>query len=227
MLKKWEQLPKEMQVPEVKEYYDILSRKKGSLLFKRAFDIVGGTALLVLISPVLAVIAVRIVQESGSPVMFRQERVTQYGKSFRIHKFRTMRNDNSGTQITTDADSRVTKIGQTLRKYRLDELPQLLDIISGNMSFVGTRPEVPEFVSQYTDEMKATLLLPAGVTSEASIQYKDEAELLKNVKDEDVHTFYVEKILPEKMKYNLQSIRNFSCWNDWKTMLKTVGIVAK
>jgi lipopolysaccharide/colanic/teichoic acid biosynthesis glycosyltransferase len=138
-----------------------------------------------------------------------------------------MRNDNSGTQITTDADSRVTKIGQTLRKYRLDELPQLLDIISGNMSFVGTRPEVPEFVSQYTDEMKATLLLPAGVTSEASIQYKDEAELLKNVKDEDVHAFYVEKILPEKMKYNLQSIRNFSCWNDWKTMLKTVGIVAK
>ena len=136
MLKKWEQLPKEMQVPEVKEYYDILSRKKGSLLFKRAFDIVGGTALLVLISPVLAVIAVRIVQESGSPVMFRQERITQYGKSFRIHKFRTMRNDNSGTQITTDADSRVTKIGETLRKYRLDELPQLVNVLRGEISYL-------------------------------------------------------------------------------------------
>jgi lipopolysaccharide/colanic/teichoic acid biosynthesis glycosyltransferase len=131
--------------------------------------------------------------------------------------------DKNGSLVTVSGDARVTAVGAFLRKYRLDELPQLIDVLQGNMSFVGTRPEVPAYVKKYTKEMRATLLLPAGITSEASIEYKDEAKLLDGASDTD--EVYIDKILPEKMKYNLASIEKFSLLNDLKTMFKTVGAV--
>lgn len=227
MLKAWNDLPEYMKIPEVKEYYDILAKRKGSLFAKRAFDIVMATGMLVVLSPVMGVLAVMIIRDSEGPVFFRQERVTTYGKKFRIHKFRSMVTDadRMGTQVTVDNDARVTKIGEKLRKYRLDELPQLIDIIQGNMSFVGTRPEVSRYVDQYTGAMYATLLLPAGVTSEASIRFKDEAEMLEGKSEEDIDRIYVEKLLPEKMKFNLESIRTFSLMSDFRTLFRTVFAV--
>lgn len=223
--KNWDELPKRLRIPEVWEYYDILSKKKLSLRLKRCFDVVVALVMLVCFSPIMLVIAIAIVCDSPGRVFYRQERVTQYGKIFRIHKFRTMVSnaDKIGTQVTVESDSRITKIGSVLRKYRLDEIPQLVDILEGNMSFVGTRPESIHYVKRYTPEMFATLLLPAGVTSEASIKYKDEAELLD--KANNVDKVYLEKVLPEKMKYNLESIRKFSFIHDIKTMIKTVFAV--
>ena len=173
---RWDELPQNMQVEEVKKYYDILQRHKVSLILKRLFDIIVAGVLLVLLSPLLLILAICIKLNSKGPVFFRQVRVTTYGKPFRIFKFRTMVNnaDKIGTQVTTKDDARITKVGKALRGCRLDELPQLLNILSGDMTFVGTRPEVEKYVAHYTDEMKATLLLPAGVTSRASIEYKDE-----------------------------------------------------
>lgn len=226
-MRKWNDLPKDMQVEEVKIYYDMLQRRKGSLLLKRIFDIIAASILLLLLSPVLLVLSVWIKTDSKGPVFFRQVRVTQYGKTFRIFKFRTMVDhaDQIGTQVTTKGDARVTKVGKVLRGCRLDELPQLLNILTGDMTFVGTRPEVEKYVAHYTDEMKATLLMPAGVTSLASIEYKDEERLLESADNAD--RVYIEKILPEKMKYNLQSIRNFSFGQDIKTMIATVVAVLK
>lgn len=225
MLRKWDRLPDYMQTDEVRLYYDCLKKKQISLLFKRVFDIFAATIMLVIISPILAIISIIIVKDSKGGVFYRQERVTQYGKKFKIFKFRTMvaNADKIGTQVTVSNDSRVTKVGEKLRKYRLDELPQLINIILGDMTFVGTRPESVHYVKKYTPEMYATLLLPAGVTSEASIKYKDEAVLLD--KAGDVDKVYVEKVLPEKMKYNLESIRKFSFLQDIKIMIKTVFAV--
>lgn len=221
-MKKWEDLPEELQLPEIKEYYDILKKKKVSRFIKRLFDIVVSLVLLVVLCPVMLVIAILIQRDSKGGVFFRQERVTTYGKIFKIHKFRTMVKDADkiGSQVTTGSDARITDIGSVLRKYRLDELPQLIDVLYGDMSFVGCRPEVVKYVNAYTNEMKATLLMPAGITSEASIRYKDEAELLDGA--EDVDKVYIEQILPAKMKYNLDSIRNFNIWNEFATMIRTV-----
>mgnify|MGYP002099038438 FL=1 len=160
-------------------------------------------------------------------VFFRQERITQYGKFFSIYKFRTMVKDAEkiGTQVTTNSDSRITSIGNELRRCRLDELPQLINIVKGEMSFVGTRPEVPRYVKKYEPEMLSTLLLPAGVTSEASIKYKDEDRLLDSTSNVD--KLYVEKILPAKMNYNLKSIENFSFLGEIKTMIKTIFEVVR
>ena len=127
--------------------------------------------------------------------------------------------------MTVGGDSRITKVGRKIRRLRLDELPQLIDVFVGNMTFVGTRPEVPKYVAQYTDEMKATLLLPAGVTSLASIRYKDEDRLLDNAENAD--ETYVHTVLPAKMEYNLQAIRKFGFWRDIGTMFKTVFAVFK
>ena len=225
MLRKWDELPEKMKTDEVKAYYEILSHKKFSLLIKRMFDFTMALILLILISPILIVIALIIMADSSGGVFYRQVRITQYGKEFRIHKFRTMVNnaDKIGSLVTVGEDSRVTNVGKILRKYRLDELPQLIDILQGNMSFVGTRPEVPKYVNEYSDEMMATLLLPAGVTSQASIYYKDEAELLKGA--EDVDEVYVKKVLPAKMKYNLESIKAFTFWGEMQIMLNTVEAV--
>ena len=227
VLRKWEDLPKGMQCDAVRPYYAVLEKKKASLLLKRCFDSVGAAVLLVLLSVPMLILALCIKLDSKGPVFYRQERITTYGKKFRIHKFRTMidKADQFGTAVTVGADRRITAIGAKLRKYRLDEIPQVLDVLAGNMSFVGTRPEATEYVEQYTDEMKATLLLPAGITSEASIAYKDEAELLAAATD--VNRVYVEEILPQKMQYNLKSIWEFSLRNEIKTMLKTVLAVLR
>lgn len=215
-----------MQIPEVREYYEILSKRKKSLIVKRVFDLVISFILLIIAAAPMIVIAAAIAIDSPGGIFYRQERVTAYGKRFMIHKFRTMvvNADTIGTQVTARNDSRVTKIGKFLRKYRLDELPQLIDVLIGDMSFVGTRPEVVKYVKAYTKEMRATLLLPAGVTSEASIRYKDEADLLSRA--EDVDRIYIEKVLPGKMEYNLESIRRFGLFRELKTMIRTVIAVA-
>lgn len=225
ILRDWEKLPKFMRTKEVRPYYDILKRKQVSLFFKRSFDLVVGSFMLVLLSPIMAVIAILIVTDSKGGVFFRQERVTQYGKKFRIHKFRTMISDaeKHGTKVTVKNDARITKVGAVLRKYRMDEIPQLLDVIAGDMTFVGTRPETSCFVRKYSTEMMATLLLPAGITSEASIRYKDEDEVLRSMKDAD--EVYVKKVLPGKMKYNLKSIREFSLHKEIGVMARTVFAV--
>lgn len=226
-MRKWNDLPKEMQVEQVKKYYEILQCHKGSLLAKRIFDIIVASLLIVILSPILLLLSILIKIDSPGPVMFRQIRVTTYGKPFRIFKFRTMVNnaDKIGTQVTTKGDSRVTRMGKMLRGCRLDELPQLFNVLKGEMSFVGTRPEVEKYVAHYTDEMKATLLMPAGITSRASIEYKDEERLLESAENAD--EVYIHQVLPEKMKYNLRAIEKFSFWDDIKTMFATVIAVVK
>lgn len=227
MLREWDKLPENMRTEAVRPYYERLKKKKVSLVLKRIFDVIASFIMLVILSPVLIIISIWIVTDSKGGVFYRQERVTQYGKIFKIFKFRTMvaNADQIGTQVTVSNDSRVTKVGEKLRKYRLDELPQLINIILGDMTLVGTRPESTHYVKKYTPEMYATLLLPAGVTSEASIKYKDEAELLD--KAEDIDNIYIYKILPEKMKYNLESIKKFSFLRDLGTMIKTVLAVIR
>ena len=224
-LKKYDSLPEFMKNPEVKEYYDILSERKGQLILKRLFDIVGGAIGTIVLLPIMAVLAIIIKSESEGPALFKQVRVTQYGREFKILKLRTMvvNAEKLGTQVTSKNDPRVTKVGRFLRKYRLDELPQIINILKGDLSFVGTRPETVKYVDKYKPEYMATLLLPAGITSEASIRYKDEATLL-NITD-DIDRVYVEDVLPGKMKYNLDSIKNFSFWREIVTVFRTVFAV--
>ena len=216
-----------MQTEAVKPYYEILQKKQIGLIFKRSFDIVVSLIMLLILSPVFLVLAIAIKLDSKGPVFYRQVRVTQYGKEFRIFKFRTMVNnaDKIGSQVTVGGDSRITRVGKVIRECRLDEIGQLLNILGGSMTFVGTRPEVPTYVEKYTPEMWATLLLPAGVTSEASIRYKDEAALLDAA--EDVDATYIQDVLPGKMKYNLRSIQEYSFFKDIKTMFQTVFAVVE
>lgn len=227
MLKNWNELPEYMRTDEVRPYYDLLQKKRLSLFLKRVFDIVVSLIMIILCSPILLIISILIVKDSKGGVFYRQERVTQYGRVFRIFKFRTMvkNADQIGTQVTVSNDSRITKIGSKLRNCRLDELPQLFNIFIGDMTFVGTRPESVHYVESYSNEMYATLLLPAGVTSEASIEYKDEADLLDQA--EDVDSVYINEVLPEKMKYNLNSIKEFSFFNEIATMFRTVFAVLR
>jgi len=224
MLCQWEQLPPTMQIPEVRKYYDILKRQSCSLICKRAFDIVTSFLLLIIFSPLFIILAIAIKLDSKGPVFYRQVRITQYGRSFRIFKFRTMVQDaDKGSLLTLSSDRRVTRVGKFIRRCRLDEVSQLLDVLRGTMTFVGTRPEVPKYVDQYTPEMLATLLLPAGVTSEASIAFKNEAEYLEAATDPD--KAYVDVILPKKMAYNLQALAKFTLVYDIKIMLLTVCTV--
>ena len=214
-----------MQTEAVKPYYEILQKKQIGLIFKRLFDIVVSLIMLLILSPVFLILAIAIKLDTEGPVFYRQVRVTQYGKEFRIFKFRTMVNnaDRIGSQVTVGGDSRITRVGKVIRECRLDEIGQLLNILGGSMTFVGTRPEVPKYVEKYTPEMWATLLLPAGVTSEASIRYKDEAALLDAA--EDVDAIYIQDVLPGKMKYNLRSIQEYSFFKDIVTMFQTVFAV--
>lgn len=225
LLKKWEDLPDFMRTEEVRPYYDSLKKKTFSLIFKRLFDIVGGFILLILLAIPMTVIAIMIKIDSPGPVFYRQKRVTTYGKHFRIHKFRTMVNnaDKIGSTVTVEHDTRITKVGSKLRNLRLDELPQVFDLIIGDMSFVGTRPEAVKYVEQYKPEYYATLLLPAGITSEASIRYKDEDRLLKSANNVD--EVYIGEVLPEKMKWNLKSIEEFRFYREIETMFRTVFAV--
>lgn len=229
MLRKWEELPTFMQTEEVRPYYEKLSGKWFSLFVKRIFDFAVSSVMLVILSPALLVLAVMIKKDSEGPIFYRQERITQYGRKFRIYKFRTMviNADKIGSLVTIGEDPRITKMGKKLRGCRLDELPQLINIWKGEMTFVGTRPEVEKYVKKYTPEMMATLLLPAGVTSEASIQYKDEDKRLADVSGEDADRVYVEKILPEKMKWNLEEIKKFGFFREIGTMVKTVVAVMR
>ena len=214
-----------MRSDEVRPYWEALNKKRAQLFFKRASDIVLSLLLTVILALPMAVIAVMIKADSKGPVFYRQERVTSYGKKFRIHKFRTMVKDadRMGAAVTVSGDSRITKVGAGLRGLRLDELPQVFDVLSGNMSFVGTRPEAVRYVRRYKPEYMATLLMPAGITSEASIRYKDEARLLDASADPD--TVYVDEILPEKMKWNLKSVMEFGFFRDAATMFRTVFAV--
>ncbi len=221
IVKKWEKLPPELQTEGVRKYYEILRKKGLALFFKRVFDIFVSGIMLLILSPLFLLLAIAIKIDSKGPVFYRQVRVTQYGKQFRIFKFRTMtQGADKGSQVTVKNDSRVTKVGKFIRKCRLDEVSQLIDVFRGAMTFVGTRPEVPKYVEKYTDEMKATLLLPAGVTSMGSIYYKDEAEILDGVEDTD--KVYVEEVLPAKMYYNLKELEKFGFWRDIGTMFRTV-----
>ncbi len=225
MLRRWEELPDFMKIPEVRPYWEVLNRKRGELFLKRLFDILASVILLIILALPMLLIAVLIKADSPGPVLYRQERVTTYGKRFRIHKFRTMVNnaDKFGSAVTVGNDSRITRIGAKLRGHRLDEFPQLFDVIKGDMSFVGTRPEASRYVEQYKPEYNATLLMPAGITSEASIRYKDEDKLLNEA--EDVDKVYMEEVLPSKMKWNLDSISHFSFIKEILTMFRTVFAV--
>ena len=211
-----------MQIEEVRPYYDALRRKRFSLFLKRVFDVVASAIMLVLLSPLFLILAIAVKIDSPGPVFFRQERVTQYGRHFRIFKFRSMvqNADKKGFLVTIGGDSRITRVGRFIRKYRLDEISQLIDVLRGTMTFVGTRPEVPKYVEKYTSEMLATLLLPAGVTSLASIKFKEEAALIASA--DDVDSVYVETILPRKMEYNLSYLNIFSFLGDLKLMVDTV-----
>ena len=225
MLKKYNDLPNEFKNNKVLKYYHILEKKKKYLFLKRIFDIIGSLTLLIILFPIFMILGILIKIDSKGPVFYRQERVTQYGKIFKIFKFRTMivDADKKGTLVTIGNDNRITKIGNTIRKSRLDEIPQLINILIGDMSFVGTRPEVKKYVDMYTDEMYATLLLPAGVTSRASINFKNEAEIFEKYNNKmEIDDIYVKKILPEKMKYNLEYFNKISLIEDIKICIKTI-----
>ena len=225
MWRKWEDLPGSMRLPEVKPYYDILKKKRFQLILKRIFDFTVALILLVVTLIPMAIIAICIKLDSSGPVFYRQERITTYGKKFKIHKFRTMVSnaDKIGTAVTVSGDSRITNVGKKLRNLRLDELPQLIDVLEGTMSFVGTRPEAVKYVEQYQPEFMATLLMPAGITSEASIRYKNEYKLLTAA--EDVDKAYMEDVLPAKMVWNLESVRRFRFLREILTMFRTVAAV--
>ena len=230
MWKEWKELPLDMKNEKVKPYYQMLRRKQKSIRTKRGMDFILALILTVILLPVMAVIAVCIKLDTRGPVFYRRERVTQYGKVYRIFKFRTMvaGADRQGPLVTQTGDSRITRAGRLLRKCRLDELPQLFNVLAGDMSFVGTRPEVKKYVDRYTEEMRATLLLPAGITSRTSILYKDEDEVMeKYLKEtgESVDDVYVKYILPRKMEYNLQYLEKFGVLNDLKVMVDTVFAV--
>jgi len=228
MLKDWEDLPDFLRQAEVRPYWESLRKKRGQLMVKRAGDILLAAVLLILLALPMAAIAVMIRLDSRGPVFFRQERVTACGKRFRIHKFRTMAADaeQTGTAVTAGEDPRVTKVGRELRRVRLDELPQLLDVLAGDMSFVGTRPEAVRYTECYRPEWNATLLTRAGITSECSILYRNEEKLLMEAAKAggtEVDRVYTEQVLPEKMKINLESLQDFSLGKDCRTLLRTAA----
>lgn len=222
----WNDLPENMKNEQVRPYYEKLKQKRGSLIVKRMFDIVVSLGMLILLSGLFLILAIAIKVDSHGPVFYRQVRVTKGNQDFRIFKFRTMVNnaDKIGSLVTTGNDARITRVGAKIRKCRLDEIPQLLNILKGEMSFVGTRPEVRKYVDRYTDEMMATLLMPAGVTSLASISFKDEDEVLDSYMQNgmSLDDAYIEEILPKKMLCNLNYIHDFCFFGDLKIMLQTV-----
>ena len=222
---------KRFETEIVKKYRENIQKKKVSLFLKLFFDKVLALLMLIPLSPIILGIAIWIKLDSEGPVFYRQERITTYGRTFRIFKFRTMVKDadKMGAAVTQQNDPRISKVGRKLRKVRLDELPQLINVLIGDMCFVGVRPEVAKYVDRYTDEMNATLLLPAGITSPASIEYKDEDEVIEKFKGSgrSIDDIYVEEILPDKMKYNIKYIKEFSVINDIKIMIRTALAVIK
>ena len=227
LLKPWEQLPPVLQNDAVRPYYEHLERRKCALFCKRLLDVIGAALGVVICSPIYLVLAIAIKLDSKGPVFFKQVRVGQYGREFKIYKFRTMVVDAQalGAQVTTGHDPRVTRVGRRIRDFRLDEFSQFINVLKGDMTFVGTRPEVPRYVAQYSDEMMATLLLRPGLTGAASIAFKDENSMLSE--DEDPEKAYVEKILPIKMKINLDYTKDFRLALDFKLIWETVLCVFK
>lgn len=230
-LEKWENLPDNMKNDEVRKYYDILSKKKMSIFFKRIFDILFSSLMIIILLPFFIIVSIWIKFDSKGPVFYRQERVTTNGKKFKIFKFRTMVQDadKKGSLVTTQNDSRITNVGKKIRKLRLDEIPQLFNVFLGDMSFVGTRPEVEKYVKEYSNEMMATLLMPAGITCTASIKYKDEDDVISShmSKEKNIDEVYVEDILPEKMKYNFEYLKRFNILEDINVCFDTVIGVLK
>ncbi|MDW3681715.1 sugar transferase [Cupriavidus sp. CV2] len=195
---------------------------------KRLFDLFFAGAGTIVLSPLLVLLAVAIKLESSGPVFFRQERVGQFGKVFRIHKFRTMVVDaeKKGLQITVGADRRVTRVGSILRKYKLDELPQLLDVIVGDMSLVGPRPEVPRYVACYPAAARERVLsVRPGITDRASIEFKDENTILGRAVDAE--RAYIEEVLPIKLDFYLDYVQHRSLWLDFRIILSTLSALVR
>lgn len=224
-MKKWEELPKYFKNKKVKEYYDILNKRKFSLFIKRFLDILFSIIGLILFFPIFLILGIAIKIDSKGPIFYRQERVTKYNKTFKIFKFRTMvqNADKIGSLVTVGNDKRITKVGNFIRKFRLDEFPQLINVLIGDMTFIGTRPEVRKYVDAYDNEMKATLLMRAGVTSYTSIVFKDEAEIMNKFIDKkhNADNVYIKKVLPIKMKTNLEYIKKFNVFYDIKIVIWT------
>lgn len=207
-----------MQTEIVLSYKTSIENKKQQLCLKRIFDLVVAVLLMVIFLPVMAVLCVAIFIEDGKNPIFKQERVTIGCKKFEIYKFRTMKvNSKNGFKLDYE---NVTKVGKFIRKVRIDEVLQLINIIKGDMTFVGTRPEIPLYVEQYSDEMYATLLMRAGLTSQASIEFKDEAKYFADNCDEEYT--YINEVLPRKMALNLQYLHEFSILKDLKILCKTI-----
>jgi len=216
-----------MQNDIVREYYDMLAQKKFSLFVKRIFEIISAVFVLVVMSPILLFAAIAIKIDSKGHVFYRQVRVTRYNKDFRIFKFRTMVNDadKKGPLVTVKNDDRITRVGKILRKTRIDEFPQMLNILKGDMSLVGMRPEVRKYVDRFTEEQMAALLLSPGITGAASIQFRDENDMLDKSKEPE--TTYIDEILPIKMNINLEYIKGLSFWGDIKIVINTIACVFK
>jgi len=189
---------------------------------KRIFDFICSTLGLIVLSPVLIAITIKIKTGSDGPVFFKQIRVGENNEEFEILKFRTMVVDAEklGRQITVGNDNRITKIGAFLRKYKLDELPQLINVFKGDMSLVGPRPEVPRYVKLYNEEQRKVLEVKPGITDLASIRYRDENDLLGEAEDPD--TFYINTIMPDKLALNLEYINNNNIFVDIYIILKTI-----
>ena len=221
-MRKFDELPERFQNEAVRKYYDILKKKRVSLFFKRVFDFVIALIIFIVLLPLNLVVGVLVKCTSEGPVFYRQVRIGRYGKPFRIFKFRTMvqNADKIGAQLTVgERDPRITKIGHFLRKTRLDEFAQVINILLGQMCLVGARPEVPKYVEQYSDEMMATLLLAPGISGEASLEFKDENELLAQA--DDFEQCYITQVLPEKMRINLEYLTKLSVWYDFKLLVRT------
>ncbi len=199
-----------------------ISNTNLNITIKNIFDFIFGLIGLIILSPIILIISIIVKMTSDGPVFFLQKRVGLNGKPFSIFKFRTMVDnaENEGLKITTDSDERITKVGSFLRKFKLDELPQIFNILNGDMSFVGPRPEVPKYVSLYTLEQRRVLTVKPGVTDLASIIFKNENELLGQ--SEDPERTYIEKIMPEKLRINLEYVENISLFNDIRLIFKTI-----
>lgn len=220
-------LPKKMKNKYTKKYLALLEKRRFSLCAKRVFDVVVSLLILLVLSPLLLLLALAVKLDSRGPVFYRQVRVGRYNEDFKIFKFRTMvqNADKIGPPLTVGDDPRVTRVGRLIRKLRLDEFSQLLNVLGGSMSLVGPRPEVRKYVDVYTPEYMATLLIRPGITATSSIAFKDEDSLLNAA--EDPEKVYVEQILPPKMAYNLEYMKKISLLNDIKIMFQTVKAVLK
>lgn len=200
--------------------------QKGEVMSKRIFDIVISFAGLLILFPFILIIALLIKIDSKGPVFFKQVRVTKDAREFKIFKYRTMRvGSDKYSQITVGKDNRITKVGAFLRKYKLDEIPQLINVLIGDMSLVGPRPEVPKYVALYTDEQKEILKVRAGITDYASIEFSDENDLLAS--EEEPEKAYIEKIMPKKIELNKKYLSEISILTDIKIILLTIKKILK